>query len=68
MDAEEKAAIEAKENSEERSDTHIKSLREHNATSKYLHEDDMAWCQINSKLGQKDIIKWFKRSQLIQTV
>ena len=28
---------------------------------KYLHENDLSWCQRHTKMGQNTIIKWFKR-------
>ena len=37
------------------------SLKNHLTTGKYLHENDLLWCQSHTKMGQPTIIKWFKR-------
>ena len=37
------------------------SLKNHQTTGKYLHENDLLWCQRHTKMGQPTIIKWFKR-------
>ena len=34
-------------------------------TGKYLHENDIRWCKANTKFGEKDIIKWFRRFRSI---
>ena len=60
IEAENKAVQETLKTVEKKPMTRV-SIKNHQTTGKYLHENDLLWCQRHTKMGQPTIIKWFKR-------
>ena len=60
IEAKNKAVQETQKTVEKKPMTRV-SLKNHPTTGKYLHENDLLWCQRHTKMGQPTIIKWFKR-------